>query len=182
MSLDLQTLLNAVSATGAGSALDLSASERYQGGAHTFEVSGSFVGSVDIEGSIDGGSTWHVLATFTDTGGLHIEGGAFTHVRGNVTAHTSGSITLKVRYGLLQNLASNLTTLLNRLTSARAGYLDELAAGNVPGDIDTLLGRLSSARADLLDYLTRLDVSVSSVSVDADVKNLTKLLKQYGKL
>lgn len=182
MSLDLQTLLNAISATGAGSAFDLSADERYQGGAHSFEVSGSFVGSVDIEGSIDGGSTWHVLATFTDAGGLHIEGGAFTHVRGNVTAYTSGSITLKVRYGLLQDLASNITMLLNRLTSARAGYLDELAAANIPGDIDTLVTRLSSARAGLLDNLSYLDQAISSISADTDIKNLTKLLRQYGKL
>lgn len=41
----------------------------------------------------------------------------------------------------------------NRLTSARAGYLDELAAANIPTDLDTLIARLTSARAGYLDNL-----------------------------
>jgi hypothetical protein len=49
----------------------------------------------------------------------------------------------------------------DRLTAARAGYLDELAAANVPADVDTLLARLTAIRAGLLD---NLDVVVSSRS------------------
>lgn len=38
-------------------------------------------------------------------------------------------------------------------TAARAGYLDELAAANIPADIDTLLSRLTALRAGYLDEL-----------------------------
>lgn len=154
MSSNIQTLLNAVVATGIGSAFNLSALPRYLGGAHSFEVSGTFVGSVDIEGSIDGGFTWHALSTFTDVGGLYSNTGIYTHVRGNVTAWTSGSITLKARYGLLQDLKT---------------------------DIDTLLTRLSSARAALLDNLTRLDAPISGISAVAQLENLIKQLRKEGK-
>lgn len=50
---------------------------------------------------------------------------------------------------------ANQTTLLTRLSSDRAGYLDELAAANLPTDVDTLKTRLSSARATYLDHLNR---------------------------
>jgi len=42
----------------------------------------------------------------------------------------------------------------SRLTEARAGYLDELGAGNIPADIDTLLTRLTALRASYLDNLS----------------------------
>lgn len=154
MSTQLTTLLNAVSSVGAGTSLDFSTDERYQGGSHSFEVSDTFVGSVQIQGSIDGGVTWHVLTTFTDGGGLFNVGGAYTDVRGNVTAYTSGSITLKVRYGRLQDLKT---------------------------DLNTLLTRLSSARATLLDNLNRLDVAVSTVSASVQINDLIKQLRSEGR-
>ncbi len=52
-----------------------------------------------------------------------------------------------------------------RLTAARAGYLDELAAANIPADVDTLLARLTALRAGYLDEL-------SAVNVPADVDTL----------
>ncbi len=150
MSTRLTTLLDAAAATGPGTALDLSAEPRYQGGAHSFEVSGTFVGSVAIEASVDGGTVWHPLGTFTDGGGLLNAGGAYTQLRGNVTAYTSGAITLTVRYGLLQDLKADLDTLLGRLTQPRAGYLDNLV---------------------------RLDTKVSGVSAKANIDNLIKQLR-----
>jgi len=42
---------------------------------------------------------------------------------------------------------SDLATLAARLTEARAGYLDELGAANVPADIDTLITRITAAVA-----------------------------------
>lgn len=51
------------------------------------------------------------------------------------------------------NLPADVDTLLARLTAARAGYLDELAAANIPADIDTLLARLTALRAGYLDEL-----------------------------
>lgn len=182
MSSDIQTLLNAVAATGTGTAFDLSVLPGYHGGAHTFVVSGTFVGVVNIEGSIDDGVSWIVLATFTDGGGSYNDGGVYTHIRGNVTAYTSGNITLKARYGLLQDLKADIDTLLARLTSVRAGYLDELAAANLPTDITELLTRLSSGRATLLDNLTRLDVAISTVSATAQLTDLIKQLRKEGRI
>jgi hypothetical protein len=42
---------------------------------------------------------------------------------------------------------NDLATLASRLSAARAGYLDELGAANIPADIDTLLGRVTAAVA-----------------------------------
>ncbi len=50
-------------------------------------------------------------------------------------------------------LKAYVDELEGRLTAARAGYLDELAAANIPADIDTLLVRLSAVRAGYLDEL-----------------------------
>ena len=160
MSSDITTLLNAVAATGAGAQFDLSALARYMGG-QSFEVSGTFVGSVDIEASIDAGVTWHVLQTFTDAGGLYSDHGVFTHIRGNVTAWTSGSISLKARYSLLEDLNTLMTTLQT--------------------DITTLKNRLTAARATLLDNLTRLDTTISGISATAQLENLIKQLRIDGR-
>jgi hypothetical protein len=56
--------------------------------------------------------------------------------------------------------SSGVTTLLGRLTSARAGYLDNLNGSTLP-DIETgvssLLTRLTATRAGYLDYLDRIN-------------------------
>jgi hypothetical protein len=69
---------------------------------------------------------------------------------------------------------SGVTALLSRLTSTRAGLLDNIdaaissrlaAAGYTAPDnsgISTIAGRLTSARATLLDNLAQLDAAVSS--------------------
>lgn len=56
-------------------------------------------------------------------------------------------------YGLsaIETLVDELES---RLTAARAGYLDELAAANLPTDIDLLVARLTAARAGYLDNLS----------------------------
>ncbi len=51
-------------------------------------------------------------------------------------------------------------------TDARAAYLDELAAANVPADVDTLLTRLTAARAAVLtDWINggRLDLILDAI-------------------
>lgn len=50
---------------------------------------------------------------------------------------------------------ANQTTLLTRLSADRAGYLDELAAANLPTDVGNLLTRLTATRAGYLDALNR---------------------------
>ncbi len=45
----------------------------------------------------------------------------------------------------------SVAVLLTRLSAARAAYLDELAAANIPADVDTLLGRALEARLAELD-------------------------------
>lgn len=57
---------------------------------------------------------------------------------------------------------SDLNILVTRLTAARAGYLDELGAANLPSDIDTLLSRLSAARAGYLDNLSAGTVALEA--------------------
>ncbi len=68
---------------------------------------------------------------------------------------------------------ADLTTLETRLSALRAGYLDELAAGNIPADIDTLLLRLSAARALLLDEITAARMSeLDAANLPADVDTI----------
>ena len=55
-------------------------------------------------------------------------------------------------------LQAKVTTLLNRLTAARAGYLDELEASNIPADIDTL-----KVYCDILDDATNGLVAIRTV-------------------
>ncbi len=162
MSTTIDTLLNAVSAAGAGTAVNLAAEPRYQGGQHTIEVSGTFVGTVDFEGLID--ATWYSLWS-TTVPAMQTVAGAFSQIRGNVTAYTSGAITMKSRYPLLQDLKTDIDTLLLRLTAARAGYLDELAAANMPTDIDTLLLRLTAARAGYLDELAAANMPTDIAAI-----------------
>ncbi len=87
----------------------------------------------------------------------------------NINGHTAQTGDSYARLGapagasVSADIAANqvdLTTLLSRLSAARAGYLDELAAGNLPTDVaaiqtdvDTLLVRLSAGRAGYLDNL-----------------------------
>jgi hypothetical protein len=51
---------------------------------------------------------------------------------------------------------ANQTTLLARLTAARAGYLDELAAANLPADIDTIKQR-SVTNVSMMEFWGDVD-------------------------
>lgn len=55
-------------------------------------------------------------------------------------------------------------------TNARAVYLDELLAANLPADVDALLARLTAARAVLLDNLVRLDALISTRARPTDLR------------
>lgn len=177
MSTTLVTLLNAVTANTTGTPLDLSTDERYQGGQHSVAVSGTFSANVLFEASVDG-STWYTIATVT-AAGLATYPGSFHSIRASVTGYVSGTITCTARYAQIH---SGIDTLLARLTAARAGYLDELAAANLPADVDTLLARLTAARALLLDNLSRLDVTVSTLSTATGLDALTRTLRKVAKL
>lgn len=88
------TLLNAVTATGAGTAV----TPIHNGSSHenlNVQISGTFVGTVAIEGSLDG-TNWTALTSQTApyVGKVF----DFPYIRANVTAYTSGSITAKVEY------------------------------------------------------------------------------------
>lgn len=160
MSTQLDTLLNAVTVAGAGSIITLTGSERYQGGDHTVEVSGTFVGTVAFEGRIESTGAWKAFFTTTTPDVINVPG-TFDAIRGNVTAYTSGSITMKCRYPLLQDLAASITTLLANQT--------------------TLLNRLTSGRATLLDNLVRLDATISGISAVAQLNDLIKQLRREGR-
>ena len=72
---------------------------------------------------------------------------------------TTALALLALIYAEVENLdgdpmrGTNLAALAVNYTAVRAGYLDELAAVNIPADIDTLLARLTAPRASYLDRL-----------------------------
>lgn len=84
-------------------------------------------------------------------------------------------------YGLsaIKELVDDLET---RLTAARAGYLDELAAANIPADIDTLLARLTAIRAGYLDELDfDLDARLGTPaggSIAADIATIDSIVDE----
>ena len=86
-------LLKAVTATGAGGALVLGCANK------VFQVTGTFVGTVAFEGSLDG-TNYVSLATATAPGKYGNQE-PWYWVRANVTAYTSGSITVVVGEGPL---------------------------------------------------------------------------------
>lgn len=94
------------------------------------------------------------LEAAADGTGYNLGGGAI--VAASVTADPSG-----------------VTTLLGRLSAARAGYLDNLSAGAVAlasalssaaSDLTTLLGRLTSTRAGYLDNISSAAPTAAAVA------------------
>ena len=53
-------------------------------------------------------------------------------------------------------------------TATRAGYVDELAAANIPADVDTILARLTAARAGYLDNLSAGAVATATALATVD--------------
>ncbi len=82
-------LLSAVGATGAGSAATVNA----PGKARAFVVTGTFVGTVAVQVSMDN-TNWFTLGAALTAPGIIESVGPWKYVRGNVTAYTSGAITL----------------------------------------------------------------------------------------
>lgn len=140
----------------------------------------------------------------SDLGGLDLD-----TILGRITANVAlASVCTEARLAELgsTNLPADVDTLLTRLSSVRAGYLDNLSAGavalasvctsarlgeldpaNLPADIDTLLARLSAVRAGYLDNLSAGAVALASVvgalndaAVDGD-PTATDTLMQYIK-
>lgn len=74
--------------------------------------------------------------------------------------------------GALTDIDTGVNNLEARLTAVRAGYLDELAAANIPADIDTLLTRLSAANAQAIaDWINggRLDLILDELTIQGDI-------------
>ena len=84
---------------------------------------------------------------------------------------------LSVRSDVILEL-SDVGTLLDRLTSARAGYLDELAT--LPSDVDTLLARLTAIRAANLDYIGMQVVTPVQPTAAAAAGDMTTGLYSYA--
>lgn len=102
------TFLNAVTATGNGTELAMGDTVNRI----TVGVSGTFVGTITFEASVDGGTTYAAVpmialsagslptTTTTTTGFFRLPDRAclYSHIRCRVSAYTSGSITAKGRY------------------------------------------------------------------------------------
>ena len=102
----LETLQNAAVATGVGTPADIKGHGRL-----TVHVTGTFVGTVTFEGTIDD-SNWFAVGLKTAADGaavtsataagafkLPADGPVLSQFRANITAYTSGSITAKSRKG-----------------------------------------------------------------------------------
>jgi len=87
-----KTLLNAVTASGASSAVQV------DGGQPVFlQVSGITTATVALQGSLDG-STFATIGTALTADGIITIANAPKYIRANCTAYTSGTITAKVLY------------------------------------------------------------------------------------
>ena len=87
-----RTLLNAVSATGASSAVQV------DGGQPVFlQVSGITTATVALQGSLDG-TTFATIGTALTADGIVTIANSPKYVRANCTAYTSGTITAKILY------------------------------------------------------------------------------------
>ena len=86
------TLLSAVGATGASTAVQADA-----GQPAFLQVSGITTATVALQGSLDG-TTYATIGTALTADGIITVANAPKYLRANVTAWTSGSITAKVLY------------------------------------------------------------------------------------
>jgi len=87
-----KTLLNAVTATGASTSVQI------DGGQPVFlQVSGITSATVVLQGSLDG-SNWSTLGSSLTADGLITVANAPKYVRANCTVYVSGTITAKVLY------------------------------------------------------------------------------------
>ena len=87
-----RTLLNAVTATGASSAVQL------DGGQPVFlQVNGITSATVVLQGSLDG-TNWSTLGSALTADGLITIANAPKYVRANCTVYVSGTITAKILY------------------------------------------------------------------------------------
>ena len=88
----LATLLSGVSATGASFGIRTDGDKP----AHV-QVSGITIGTVAVQGSVDG-TTWATVATALTADGIVTLSSPTPYIRANVTAFTSGTITVKIFY------------------------------------------------------------------------------------
>jgi hypothetical protein len=85
------TLLNAVTATGAGTAQPLSEAVRIRRGSGICQCVHTGTATTELQGSLDN-TNWFTIVAFSASGAYTVELPSW--VRGNVTARTSGAITL----------------------------------------------------------------------------------------
>ena len=85
----LQTLLNAVTATGASQPMSTDSNK-----AAFIQVSGITSATVAAQGSVDG-STWSTIGTTLTADGLITITNPPPYIRANVTVYVSGTITVK---------------------------------------------------------------------------------------
>ena len=66
----------------------------------------------------------------------------------------------------IDTVDTNVDTLITRLTAARAGYLDELAAANIPSDLDAVLADTNELQTDDVPGLVAAlnDIAVTDVT------------------
>lgn len=94
--------------------------------------------------------------------------------------------TLRSIYGIIGNPAAGqdlatrigyqgVTSLADKLTVIRAGYIDELAAANIPADVDTLKQR-SVTTTSMISFKSLLSPTITLSSISADVNLLNIII------
>jgi len=114
---------------------------------------------------------WYTTSFTPDAAGTWATEWSKTLVPENYVFHYPFKL-FKVGGGQEADIYTDTQALVGRLTAARAGYLDELGAANLPADLDTVLTRLTAARAGYFDNLSAGAVALASVCTDVRLAEL----------
>jgi len=163
----------------------------------TKEAVAAEVWATALPGSFSSGQAGYILPNISGGGGTDPWSvslpGAYSAGTAGYIVGTNLNATVSSRSTYAGADTSGTTTLLSRLSSTRAGYLDNLTnldaavstrstyAGGDTAGTTTLLARLTSTRAGNLDYLDAAITSTASASgLSSVASNVSTILGQTG--
>lgn len=135
-------------------------------------ISGDAPAADNLEAAADG--------TGYNLGGGSVVSASVTGAVGSVTGNVGGNVVGSVASVTAD--PSGVTTLLSRLTSTRAGYLDNLSAGVVPTVAQIWAGITATAARVIADHVLRRSWASAAASADGDALSFRSLLGAVAKL
>lgn len=135
-------------------------------------ISGDTSAADNLEAAADG--------TGYNLGGGSVVSASVTGAVGSVTGNVGGNVVGSVASVTAD--PSGVTTLLSRLTSTRAGYLDNLSAGVVPTVAQIWAGITATAARVIADHVLRRSWASAAASADGDTLGFRSLLGAVAKL